>query len=294
MRTSIALAVLTALFVASNSASAKGLRSVGTAASRVAADGRSGVVAYLASPGSLAVLRDSGQTSEFAIPSDCVPMAAASDAVGLGCGFAMDSPELLTVADGERHAISIDGLGAERGFVVGIGTDWIELEAATPPAANGHYFLFRALVNRTNGDKVDLRRDPFGVASVIDLNRASAHRRLCRPHRRTRTNSPAFDHTRYLPASLFGSWFAESAEARIRVSRCGSKRHRASFSKSSRIVLNRRFAAHRSGSAIRLVNLRTRRYRTLRFAPGAQPVPSLSAGRLYVRTSDGELSRLDL
>jgi hypothetical protein len=283
-------AVALATCAAPTSAVAAGVGDpVGRTVSRVVSNPTVPHVAYLETPGTLALAREDRGVRRYTVPTDCVPAAMASSVVAMECGQPGAAlPTILSLDTGRLREVPSEAFSSSSRYVAAVGERWLELEVAHSVDVAGHSDVYRLLIDWRTKRTIDLRRDPFGRRHEIALDRASGARRLCEPLRRHDNADPAYDKTRYAPSHTFGSWNLETrASAQIR--RCGSRRLRARFSQRTPISMNATFVAYRVGDRIRLRWLGGRVVRSFEVPGDPQPQFLLTRTAIFFRSSSGSV-----
>jgi hypothetical protein len=177
-------------------------------------DGRTGATRILQTPPGCAISHASGNHAALLCYPDGQPYAPPRRLIVLNLrtgaqALATVAPDLLT---GTMEATA--------------GAHWLEL------LVNHGYSEYsgkendsRVLVDWRTGSRVDEATDPFGTRALVDLDRPSGHRRLCRPLRRLR-DVALNDFSRFSPTTLSAPWVLQQPDGDATLQRCGSRRAR--------------------------------------------------------------------
>lgn len=136
------------------------------------------------------------------------------------------APVLVRLSDGQLTPIGVPGTNSfAYTRTLELGATWLRVVASTNPFGNAPQALqTTSLVDRATGQVIGLGQgDPYGIRSVLDLDRASPVRRLCSPIRRQRS-SLLRDDTKYAPVTYVGRWaLTQDIEdaAKSTLQRCG-------------------------------------------------------------------------
>jgi hypothetical protein len=177
-------------------------------------DGRSGATRILQTPPGCAISHASGNHAALLCYPDVQPYGSPTRVVVLNLrtgaqAVATVAPDLLA--------------GALRATA---GAHWLELFVVHGfGVSSGKEIDSRVLVDWRTGTRIDEATDPFGIRAVVDLDRPSGHRRLCRPLRRLR-DFALYDLSRFAPTTLSAPWVLQQPEGDATLQRCGSKRVR--------------------------------------------------------------------
>lgn len=127
-----------------------------------------------------------GGPRAYDVPEGCFPRALTSDAVGVTCTRPPATGSLvLSLDDGSLQPVQamlppiVEDERLETA-VLGIGRRWVHLRTTRSSPSGGRDMISQALVERGTNRTIDLTTDPFGARRVLDLDRATPARPLCK------------------------------------------------------------------------------------------------------------------
>jgi hypothetical protein len=179
-------------------------------------DGRTGATRILQTPAGCAISHASGNHAALLCYPDGQPYGSPTRVVVLNLrtgaqAVATVAPDLLT---GTMEATA--------------GAHWLELLVLHGFSEySGKEIKSRVLVDWRTGSRIDEATDPFGKRALVDLDRPSARRRLCRPLRRLPESLLDYDQSRFASATLSPPWVLHQPDGDdATLQRCGSMRVR--------------------------------------------------------------------
>ena len=217
-----------------------------------------------------------------AVPVGCTPVAAAARAIALTCRASVNQQIVneQIVYDLDRGAIVPLTIPAGlSGSITDLGARWAMVRASSSPDGL-HSLATRLVIDWRTQRALSLgRTDPFGAARYVDLDAATASRRLCVPLRRRLAGG--IDDIKYLPVERNGRWtLSATATGAAYVQRCGTQSRRR-LPRASSPVLGVDFVGYLESRRIVYLDLSTGR-RMTRVWPSSETPQLAAAGRRLI------------
>ena len=253
------------------------LERLGTQRSAAVASSEHRTSAFLSSAGRLIVGSAGRGARTVAVPVGCTPVAAAARAIALTCTASVNQQ---IVYDLDRGAIVPLTMPAGlSGSITDLGARWAMVREASSPDGL-HTLATRLVIDWRTQRTVSLgRTDPFGAGRYVDLDAATASRRLCAPLRRRVDGG--IDDIKYLRLERNGRWtLSATATGAAYIQRCGTQSRRR-LPRASSPVLGMDFIGYLQDRRIVYLDLRTGR-RMTRAWPSSQTPQLAAAGRRLI------------
>jgi hypothetical protein len=268
------LAVLGALSSTATAAELR-LERLGTQHSVAVASGEHRTSAFLSSAGRLVVGSAGRSGRTVAVPVGCTPVAAAARAIALTCATSVD--QQIAVYDLDRGVtVPLTMPAGLSGAISHLGARWAMVDASSSPDGL-HSLATRFVIDWRTQRTVSLgRTDPFGARRYVDLDAATASRRLCAPLRRRVAGG--IEDIKYLALERIGRWtinFTPMGAAYVQ--RCATLSRRR-LPRVSSPVLGTDFVGYLQNRRVVYLDLRTGR-RLTRAWPTSQAPRLAAAGR---------------